>query len=94
MMNNKKAVTNIFATAGDSPGEIDLQWDSIHDATGYAVQAGKKYNSIRWKLLDIVFESKYTVNGLKPQTDYCFRVAVLNKKRQNSWSGYVIKKSP
>ena len=88
------AVTNIFATSGDSPGEIDMQWDSIHDATGYVIQAAKKNNIIRWKLLDIAFESKYTVNGLKPQTEYYFRIAVLNKKRQKSWSGYITKKSP
>jgi hypothetical protein len=93
-MKGRNLITNIFATAGDLPGEINLQWDSINDATGYVIQAGKKNNNIRWKLLDIVFESKYTINGLKPQTEYCFRVAVLNKKKQNSWSRCIAKKTP
>ena len=87
-------VKSLYATTGDQEGEIDLQWDAVKTAYSYVIQfstADKKKNI--WKHIDIVNGSKYTVTGLKPQRDYAFRIAVVNKEGQGGWSKPIIIKA-
>jgi len=83
---------HISATPGDLPGEVDLLWDPIPYAKMYVIESGKKYSKRR-KIVDITTNSNYTITGLKPNTNYVFRVAVINEKGQGPWSREAEKKS-
>ena len=87
-------VKTLYATVGDQQGEIDLQWDAVNAALSYVIQF-RVYETkkIIWKHLDIVNGSEYTVTGLKPQRDYAFRIAVVNKEGQGGWSKPIIIKA-
>ncbi|MCC6866804.1 MAG: fibronectin type III domain-containing protein [Ignavibacteria bacterium] len=90
-LDNKTALT-VFATKGDNSGEINLQWDSVKNATGYTVQLCKVNGRKNWKHFDIVSESFCTINGLKTKQKYLFRVAAINNRRQFPWSNVTEKK--
>lgn len=84
--------SNVYATTGDRPDEVNLQWDSVKGASKYVVQ--KSIDSVKrhWKFVDIVIESNCTVVGLKPKRKYIFRVAAINGKGQSEWSTEISKK--
>jgi len=87
-------VKELFATTGDSLGEIDLQWDAVSSARQYVIQlssAGSR--SHHWRYVDIVNGSHYTISGLKPEKLYAFRIAVIGKEGQGPWSRPVVKKA-
>jgi hypothetical protein len=90
LKNNK--IFEIYATKGDNPGEINLQWDSVGGATGYVVQVSKPNAKQNWKHYDIVSESSCSIAGLKTKQNYLFRVAAINRKEQYPWSNEVEKR--
>ncbi|MDQ3022385.1 MAG: fibronectin type III domain-containing protein [Bacteroidota bacterium] len=48
----------------------------------------------KWKVLDIISDSRYTVKNLKSNKDYFFRVALVNEDGQEKLSRKIIKKAP
>ncbi len=98
-MNSQTAEINLMpgkpqslsATTGELEGEIDLQWDSVKDASSYVIELSKN-KSERWQQVDIVSHSGHTVTHLRTNTVYHFRIAALNGKKQGPWSEAVSKK--
>jgi len=89
------SMSNIFATAGDLKGEIDLFWEPVRGANTYVIQrSSARKENIRWNQVDIVDKSSYTVTGLKTGCKYWFRVAPVSSKGQGLWSTPVQKKAP
>ena len=86
-----KAPGEIFATKGDEPGEVNLQWDSVEGALNYIIQKANYANGSTWRHVDIVNESRYTIAGLISKRKYVFRVAAVGKQGQGSWSKEIIK---
>jgi hypothetical protein len=82
----------LFATSGDLPGEIDLQWDSIPGSKAYAVQYRRNIKKTKWNMIDITDESHYTITGLKSKKEYIFRVAAIYNNKQGDWCKAVTKK--
>jgi Fibronectin type III domain len=84
----------VYATTGDMPDEIDLQWDNVPDARKYIVQITQpRGNYTTWKQIDVVTNSHYTVTGLKRNVKYGFRVAAVMMTGRNMWSSTAIKKN-
>ncbi len=89
-------MNNLSAAKGDSKGEINLQWDSVENAVSYIIEIASSNHSkeIKWKVLDIISDSRYTVRKLKSNKNYLFRVAVVNGNGQGELSRKIIKKAP
>ncbi len=84
----------IYATSGDLPGEVDIQWDTIPDAKNYIIRVlMKNGNASRWKMSDIISDSHYTVTELKPNTVYFFRVTAVTGKGRGPLSNIAMKKA-
>lgn len=58
---------NLSAAKGNLRGEINLQWDSVENAVSYIIEiANSNYaKDIKWKVLDIISDSRYTVRNLR-----------------------------
>jgi hypothetical protein len=89
-------MNNLSAAKGDSKGEINLQWDSVKNADSYIIEIGKPVNSIgiRWKVLDIISDSRYTVRKLRSNKEYFFRVALVNGDGSTEQSRKIKKSAP
>jgi len=86
-------IEKIYATHGDSNGEIDLQWEPSMDSKYYVLEmCMKKNGNPRWKTIDMVSKSSYKVTGLKKNVTYSFRVAGVNSKGQGVWSSEISKR--
>ncbi|MFZ1320302.1 MAG: fibronectin type III domain-containing protein [Ignavibacteria bacterium] len=87
---------NLSSAKGDLKGEINLQWDSVGNAVSYVIEFARLSHSkeIKWKIFDVISDSRYTVKNLKSNKDYFFRVASLNGDGQGELSKKVIKKAP
>src|SRR5690349_106944 len=55
---------DIFCTAGDNPGEIDLQWDPVYDAQNYLIEISVEKPS-NWYQIASTKSSKITLQGLQ-----------------------------
>ncbi len=85
----------LYATSGDSEGEINLNWEPVKGANTYLLQkSAYSKGSFRWTTVDIVAKSSYTVSKLKSRHIYWFRVAAVSSKGQSRWSDLVQKKVP
>ena len=82
----------VYATNGNIPGEIFLQWDSISSANNYMIEISLKY-PVKWKQVDIVKDPVYNITGLKSSTGYLFRVAAIYPDGIGKWSTPVFKKT-
>ena len=89
-------MNNLSAAIGDSKGEINLQWDSVKNADSYIIEIGKSNYSkdIRWKILDIISDPRYTVRNLRSNKDYFFRVAFVYPDGSKEQSRKITKKAP
>ena len=89
-------MNNLSAAKGVSKGEINLQWDSVENAVSYIIEIANTNhsNDIKWKVLDIISESRYTVRSLKSNKVYYFRVAYVNGEGHCELSRKIIKKAP
>lgn len=87
---------NLSAAKGDSKGEINLQWDSVETATSYIIEISNSNHtkSIKWKVLDIISDSRYSVRNLKSNRNYFFRVAAVDKIGNGEVSMEIVKKAP
>lgn len=89
-------LSNLSAAKGDSKGEINLQWDSVEDASSYIIEIGGNDQSknIKWKILDIISDSRYTVKNLKSNRNYYFRVVSTNGNSKEGFSRKINKQAP
>ena len=89
-------MNNLSAAKGTSKGEINLQWDSVENAVSYVIEIANSNHSkdIKWKVLDIISESRYTVRNLRSKKNYFFRVSYVNGNGQSDISRKIIKKAP
>ncbi|MEO8666591.1 MAG: fibronectin type III domain-containing protein [Ignavibacteria bacterium] len=92
----KMALNNLSAARGDSQGEINIQWDAAENAVQYIIEIAAQSNSkeIRWKVIDIISESHYTVKKLKSNKNYFFRITSDDGTGREEFSRKVIKKAP
>lgn len=91
----RMTLNNLSAARGDIKGEINLQWDSVESAASYIIEIAVPHKSkIKWKVLDIISDSRYTVRNLKSNRDYFFRVASVNGEGNGMLSNKIIKKAP
>jgi len=89
-------MNNLSAAKGDTKGEINLQWDSVENAVSYIIEIAISNHSkdIKWKVLDIISDPRYTVTSLKSNKNYFFRVASVNVNGKGELSQKIIKKAP
>jgi hypothetical protein len=89
-------MNNLSAAKGDSKGEINLQWDSVQKAVSYIVEIANSdhSNEIKWKVIDIISDPKYTVKKLRSYKNYFFRVVSVCKDGSEELSRKVLKKAP
>lgn len=91
--NTQKEVPGpVYATTGTLPGEVFLQWDSINRALKYVIERSAK-NSEKWHRVDIIKDPVYCISGLKPATNYSFRVAAIFPEGVGPWSETVSKRT-
>jgi hypothetical protein len=89
-------MNNLSAAKGDSKGEINLQWDSVEYAVSYMIEIANSNHSkeIKWKVIDIISDPRYTVRKLKSRKNYFFRVASVKENGQTVRSEKIVKKAP
>ena len=87
------AAPDVYCTAGDYPGEIDLQWDPVAGATTYLVEISFE-RPLAWKPLATSKQSKFTVRKLIPGSLYWFRVFAININGKSTWSTPALKVAP
>ena len=87
---------NLSAAKGCSKGEINLQWDSDENADSYIIEFACMIRSkvVKWKILDIISDSHYTVKNLKSNRKYMFRIALADKNGNKKTSPFISKKAP
>ena len=88
-------MNNLSAARGDSKGEINLQWDSVKNAVSYIIEIADSNISkdIKWKVLDIISDPRYTVRNLKSNKNYFFRITSAYKNGQEELSRRIIVKT-
>ena len=77
---------NLRATPS-GPTVIELSWDAVPGATGYAIQ--RRVNSGTWESLSNVSGTSHTDSGLDPSTMYDYEVSASNAAGSSPWSGTV-----
>lgn len=97
MNKNKTEPDNLAAAKGSSKGEINLQWDPVENAASYIIEYSNWSgisSGAKWKILDIVSDSRYTVRNLKSNRNYLFRIATADEGGMMKRSVNVSKKAP
>lgn len=89
-------LNNFSAAKGDSKGEINLQWDSARNAVSYTIEIANSNPSgkLKWRMLDIISDARYTVRKLKSNKNYFFRVASISRDGRGGLSTEIMKKAP
>ena len=88
-------VMNLAITAGDNPGELDLQWDPLAGAKTYEVQTSPDpVTSSSWVPQLSVTKSKAAVTGLTSGAKIWARVRATNPAGQGPWSYAITKIVP
>ena len=92
----KAGLDNLSAARGNLEGEINLQWDSIKNAVSYIIEFSCQgsLKETKWKILDIISDSRYTVRNLKSNKTYLFRIASADEKGMKQISVNIAKKAP
>lgn len=91
-----KQVINLSASEGDNEAEIDLHWDNIQGAQGYALQQTLDPNDpSKWvNLPGVGRTSKTTIRNLTSGTRYWFRVCAVRGNDSGGWSDPAMKVAP
>ena len=88
-------VANVSVTAGDSSGELDLQWDPSQNAKSYEVHVSPDpVTNASWNSQPSVTKSKTVVNGMASGTRVWTRVRAVNSAGQGAWSSPISKIVP
>jgi len=93
--NDPKQVTELSASAGDHPGEIDLVWDPVRGADGYEIEISRDLGwPEKWSSCAASARSKTTLEQLDSRQRYWFRVRAVSEKGVGTWSDPVTKFAP
>lgn len=89
-------MNNLSAAKGDSKGEINLQWDSVDKAVSYIIEMANsnQTKNLKWKVIDIISDPKYTVKKLRSYKNYFFRVVSVCKDGNEELSRKILKRAP
>jgi hypothetical protein len=80
-------VMDLFITAGDSAGEVDLQWDPVNSAKSYEVQTSPEpMTASSWSPQATVTKSRTAVTGLTSGQRVWARVRAVNPAGLGPWS--------
>lgn len=82
-------VQNLAITAGDSEGQVELQWDPVHGAKGYEIQISSDPNvATGWQLVASCSGSRWSLEGLTSGQKVWLRVRAKAPKKANfgAWS--------
>lgn len=84
--------TALYATVGDSDGEIDLHWDSVKGARSYEVQmCADPLTAAGWVHALNCTKSQCSITKLKSMSKTWFRVSAVLASDQGPWSDPVAK---
>jgi hypothetical protein len=93
--NRMRQVEELAASMGDQPGEIDLSWDPVANASGYEVEIAYDLNGEGpWEQSGATTHSKITIEKLNNRTRYWFRVRAVGEHGAGEWSEAVTKFAP
>lgn len=80
-------VLNLGAAVGDSPGEIDLNWNPVSGAKSYEIQTSTDPNTpSSWAFKDNATKSKVTLSGLTSASRIWMRVRAIGANEKGGWS--------
>jgi hypothetical protein len=80
-------VLNLGAAVGDSPGEIDLNWNAVSGAKSYEIHTATDPNTpSSWAFKDNSTKSKATLNGLTSASRIWVRVRAIGTNDKGGWS--------
>lgn len=80
-------VTNLGAAVGDSPGEIDLNWNPVPGAKSYEIHTSTDPNTVTsWAFKDNATKSKVTLSGLTSASRIWVRVRAIGANDKGGWS--------
>ena len=77
-----------LSASRSSANQIDLKWDepNLHPKAARTYEIEKKSGETGWSLLAETSSLYETVTGLKPNTEYSFRVCARNENRRGEYS--------
>ncbi|MGB8170475.1 MAG: fibronectin type III domain-containing protein [Chthoniobacteraceae bacterium] len=85
--NRMAQVTELAASMGDLPGEVDLAWDPVPNASGYEVEIAYDLNGEGpWEQCGATTQSKITIEKLSNRSRYWFRVRAVGERGAGEWS--------
>jgi hypothetical protein len=80
-------VQNLHAATGDSPGEVDVNWNKTDGAKSYEIQTTTDPNTpSSWAFKDTSTKSKATLTGLTSATRVWVRVRAIGANDKGGWS--------
>ena len=80
-------VMNLYITAGDEAGELDLQWDPLSNARSYEVQLSPDpVTPTSWASKPTVTKSKTAITGLTSGVRMWARVRAVASAGPGAWS--------
>jgi hypothetical protein len=80
-------VENLGAAPGDSPGEIDLNWNPVSGAKSYEIHTATDPNTpASWAFKDNATKSKATLDGLTSASRIWVRVRAIGANDKGGWS--------
>ncbi len=89
------APMGLYATAGSSAGEIDLDWEPVHGAKSYSVQMTTDPNVPEsWAHKKNASESFTAITGLTSGGKFWFKVAAVGAAGQGAFSDPATKYAP
>lgn len=85
--NRMAQVMELAASMGDQPGEVDLAWDPVPNASGYEVEIAYDLNGEGpWEQCGATTQSKITIEKLSNRSRYWFRVRAVGERGAGEWS--------
>ena len=80
-------VANLSAAVGDSPGEIDLNWNPVSGAKSYEIQTSTTPDTeSSWAFKETSTKSKATLNGLTSASKIWVRVRAVGANDKGGFS--------
>ena len=68
-----------ISARGVNKDAIEIVWDRVEGATGYNIYNGDE-------LLTTIAATACTINGLEPETEYCFNISAVNETTESAKS--------
>lgn len=76
------ATPTSISARGVNKDAIEIVWDRVEGATGYNIYSGDE-------LLTTIAATICTINGLEPETEYCFNISAVNETTESAKSADV-----